>query len=173
MKKLLFFLEVLLITSFTFGQSSNVNNMSGLILYRPEKVDQYEDIIRDKLVGYWISLDENSILKISEKDEYNRYFVSGDFFPGVSKHGDNIILRLSKSKSNMSISLWYSCNYNQTSTSSSTGSYSIEVVYYSKDDHLVVGNPPIREVDKNGKESIVAPSYSSIGIYGKEFRRLK
>lgn len=172
MKKLIFISFTLLLTFYAvYGQSSKKTKSSvepDLIPFRPIKAKVLDIGGLNKLIGYWMSLDGNAILNI--KRSGNEILVSGDYFPGVSKYGDKAILSIKKdidTNSGSNLSLSYTL-----SKSNGGGGGGADIVYYHSDEHLIVGKPPSK-VFQDGEWWVSTGTYSSEGIYGKEFKRIK
>lgn len=140
---------------------------SDLISYRSSEMKCFspKPIDIKQLVGYWISLDGKAMLKIHESN--NEILAEGDYFPGVIKNGDKATLAIKTSDSGYYLQIYY-----EFSRNTGGGGGGINVVYYSIDDHLVVGKPPYHEV-VNGQLWTKGINSSSDGIYGKEFKRVK
>jgi len=167
MRKLLLFFGILFFTFTTYGQSSNTTKTSDervLIPFRPNTIEEFDSFDLKKLIGYWISLDGKSMLKISQSN--NEFIVSGDYFPGVSKNGDKATIELRKENDKYVLELLYILSLRG-------GGGGVAIVYYPEDDHLVVGDPPYYKVDENGEVWVTGLTTSSEGIYGKEFKHMK
>ncbi|MBU1014085.1 MAG: hypothetical protein KKG99_13885 [Bacteroidetes bacterium] len=139
---------------------------TNLIPFRPNRIKNFESFDLNKLVGSWISITDNSTLKISQNN--GEYTIEGDYFPGVLRDGDKATLSLNNSSDGLSLSLMYIF-----SSKLGGGGSGIAINYYQEDDHLVIGTPPNKLIDKNGKIWTEGSTISTAGIYGKEFKRIK
>jgi len=138
----------------------------------------------NELIGVWKSLDGNSEIII--RQDGLEFLMSGNYFPGVLKYGDKALVSFegrlgyimnqgrreqinTAQKGNtvgykVRLTLFY-----ETSVAQGGGGSGIEIGYSPQKVHLFVGCPPINKL-VNGKW-ISSSSFSSGGVYGKEFKR--